>query len=189
MGMIGETAGATLILGMLLVINATGVALVLFQLPGTWLILIATGIAAWLLHGQDTFGPWSLGTLLVLAIVGEAVETASGAVGSHRFGGTRTGSLLSILTAIVGATIGASLAGSLTLTFVWALPVWLLIVLAGGAVGAAAGAVVGDRMAGRSWADARRAGAGAALGRLVGTAGKLLVAAAMWACVLAAIAL
>lgn len=183
-----ETAADALILGSLLLINTVGVILVLFQLPGTWLILVSTGIASWLLRDQGTIGAWTLGALMALAIAGEAVETVSGALGSRRFGGSRGGAYLSILTGIVGATIGASLAGSFTLAFFWAVPAWLLIVLAGGAVGAAAGAIAGDRLAGRNWPDARRAGLGAAIGRMGGTAGKVLIAVAMWIGVVAAIA-
>jgi uncharacterized protein YqgC (DUF456 family) len=176
-----------LVLGPLLLVNAVGVVLVLFQMPGTWLILGATGVAGWILREQQVLGWWTLGILLGLAVVGEIVETLSGAVGSRRSGGSRRGALLSIVTGIVGATVGASLAGSLTLGIAWAVPVWLLIVLAGGAVGAALGALGGDRLAGRSWPDATRAGVGAAVGRLGGTAGKVVVAALMWLVVLVAI--
>lgn len=180
-------AGDILILALLLLVNAVGVLAVLFQLPGTWLILAATGGAAWLLRDSQTFGWWTLGILLALAILGEIVETASGAIGSRSTGGSRSAAWLSIPFAIVGATLGASLAGSLSLAIVWIAPVWLVIVLAGGALGAAGGAILGDRLSGRSWEDSRRAGLGAAVGRLGGTVGKLAVAAVMWLVVVVAI--
>jgi hypothetical protein len=177
----------SLTLALLLLLNAAGVVLVLFQLPGTWLILIATGIVAWLLREPNIFGPWTLLVLLLLAVLGEVLETASGAVGARRSGGSPHGAWGSVLIGIAGATVGASVAGSLTLPWIWIAPAWLAIVLAGAVVGAGAGAILGDRMAGRSWASARRAGVGAALGRLGGTVGKLFVAAAMWLVVLVAI--
>ena len=34
-------------LAALLLINAAGVALVVLQLPGTWLIMLASGVVAW----------------------------------------------------------------------------------------------------------------------------------------------
>lgn len=178
-----------IVLSLLLIVNGLGVVAVLFQLPGTWLILAATALSTWLLRGQGTFGWWTLGALLALAVLGEIVETTSGAIGSRRAGGSRRGALLSIPAAIAGAAIGASLAGSLALPFLWIVPAWLAIVLAGGAVGAAAGALFGDRLAGRSWSGSRRAAVGAALGRLGGTAGKLVVAAAMWIVVVGAMVL
>jgi uncharacterized protein YqgC (DUF456 family) len=175
------------VLAGLLLVSAIGVLAVLFQLPGTWLMLFATAIAAWLLRHDATLGWWSLGTLLALALLGEVIETASGAVGSRRAGGTRKGAWLSVPAAIAGAAIGASLAGSLALALIWIVPAWLLIVLAGGLVGAAAGAMLGDRLEGRPWADARRTGVGAALGRLWGTVGKLGVAALMYIVIVASI--
>lgn len=179
--------GESITLGLLLLVNAAGVLMVLFQLPGTWLILTATGVAFWLLRDSQILGWWLVAVLLVLAILGEIVETASGAIGSRRSGGSRRGALLSVPTAIVGAAVGAAVAGSLTLAFLWVVPVWLVIVMAGGALGAAAGAALGDRLAGRTWTDAGRAGYGAAMGRLWGTVGKLLIAAVMWAAVVTAI--
>jgi uncharacterized protein YqgC (DUF456 family) len=160
---------------------------VLFQLPGTWLILVATGVGAWVLREPGFFGPWTFVVLLLLAVLGEVLETASGAVGARRSGSSSHGAWLSILIGIAGATVGASIAGSLTLPWIWIAPAWLVIVLVGAVVGAAVGAILGDRMVGRSWASARRAGFGAALGRLGGTVGKLLVAVSMWLVVVVAI--
>lgn len=164
----------------LLLVNALGVVLVLFQLPGTWLMLVATGLAAWSLGDRSPFGVWLVVALAVLAVLGEVVETAAGAIGSRRAGGSRRGAVLSVLTAIAGATVGASLAGSLSLAILWLVPAWLAIVLAGAAVGAGVGSIVGDRLAGRTWRESGRSGLGAAVGRLGGTGGKLAIAAAMW---------
>jgi uncharacterized protein YqgC (DUF456 family) len=175
------------VLMLLLLVNALGVVAVLFQLPGTWVIVAATALAGWILRDQAVFGWWTIGILLGLALIGEIVETLSGAVGSRRWGGSRRGALFSIPTAIAGATVGAAIAGSLALPLVWLVPAWLAIVLAGGAVGAAGGAVLGDRLVGRSSLEARRAGFGAAVGRLGGTVAKVLVAAVMWGTVVAAI--
>jgi len=158
-----EILRAVAVLGPLLLINAIGVLMVLFQLPGTWVILGASGLAAWLLWDQGTFGWWTLGLLLILAVVGEVIETAGGAIGSRQAGGSRRGAFLSIALAIAGAAVGGSVGGTVALPFWWAVPGWLLAVLLGAAVGAALGAVVGDRIAGRRWKEAGRAGVGAAM--------------------------
>lgn len=176
-----------LVLGSLLLVNALGVLLVLFQLPGTWLILVATGGAAAALWTRGTFGWWSLGILLGLAILGEIVEGGSSAFASQRAGGSKRGALFSILTGIVGAAIGGAIAGTFAIAFILAVPLWLAIVLIGGAVGAGIGAMLGDRLAGRSWEDARKSAIGAGFGRLWGTLGKLIVAMTMWVTVLIAI--
>ena len=177
----------SLILGVLLLINALGVLLVLFQLPGTWLMVVATGGAAAALWTRGTFGWWSLGILLGMAILGELVEGGASALASRRAGGSTRGAVFSILTGIAGAAIGAARAGTFGLALVWAVPLWLAIVVIGGAVGAGIGAMLGDRLAGRSWEDARKSAIGAGFGRLWGTLGKLIVALAMWVTVLIAI--
>ena len=168
----------SLILGVLLLINALGVLLVLFQLPGTWLMVVATGGAAAALWTRGTFGWWSLGILLGMAILGELVEGGASALASRRAGGSTRGAVFSILTGI---------AGTFALALIWAVPLWLAIVVIGGAVGAGIGAMLGDRLAGRSWEDARKSAIGAGFGRLWGTLGKLIVALAMWVTVLIAI--
>ena len=175
------------LLALLLLVNGAGVVMVVFQLPGTWVMLAGTGLVAWVLWDDGYFGWWTLGLLLALAILGEVVETASGAVGSRRAGGSRRGAVLSIGLGIVGAVVGGSVAGALALPIAWAVPAWLLSVIGGAAVGAAAGAMLGERWAGQPWTQVRRAGVGAAIGRIGGTLGKICIAAAMWVVVLVSV--
>ena len=152
----------------LVAFNALCVVLVFLQLPGTWLMLLATALAAW--WGQwEQIGGWTLCTLAVVALAGELVELLAGMAGAARAGGTRRAAGLALLGAVVRAIVGTL-----------ALPVPLIGSLLGACLGAAAGSVAGDRWAGRNWQQAAAAGTGAAKGRFFGTLGKVACAAIMW---------
>lgn len=153
-----------------LLLNALGVLLVVLQLPGTWLMLVATALLAWWYYEpQPLISVWTLGALLALAVIGELFETAAAAHGSRKAGGTKTGAIISIFGAIVGAIVG---------TVVILIPVVGTVL--GACVGAGLGAIVGDLMRGRRLVDAGAAGRGAAVGRFWGTIGKTVVAVIMW---------
>ena len=160
--------------GALLVINAIGVVLVALQLPGTWLIGLATGAAAWWGWSADPtmrwIGWWTLAALLVLAIVGEIVEAAAGAAGSRVAGGTRRGAVLAIVGGVAGAIAGTPL-----------IPIPIVGTLIGASLGAGAGSVLGDLWAKQPVAQSFKAGGGAAVGKFTGAVIKLGIAAVMWA--------
>ena len=161
-----------LILVLLLVVNAAGVFLVVMQLPGTWLILLATGLMSWQQPQRITWV--ALLTLASLAVIGELVEFFASVRGGRKAGGTRHGAVLGLILAIVGAIVGS----------VFIPPIGTLI---GSCLGAGIGSYMGDRIAGRSHQDAAAAGKGSAVGRLWGTIAKVLVAAAMWVVATAAV--
>lgn len=164
----------------LLAINALGVVLVALQMPGTWLILLATALAAWgwgLDWENARITYWTLIALLGLAILGEILEFVAGAAGASKAGASRRG----VVGAIIGGVAGAIL-GTIFLAFI---PI--LGTLIGAAIGAGAGSIGGDRWAGRQWRPALAAGRGAAIGRFWGALWKLVVAVAMWLLVLVAL--
>jgi hypothetical protein len=160
----------------LLVGNLAGVVLVVLQLPGTWLIVLLSGLFAWWRWDEGTLGTWTLATLLGLALLGELLELLASTVAARRAGGTRAGSVGALLFGIVGAVVG---------TFF--LPVPVLGTVLGACVGAGLGSILFDRSAGLEWGAALRAGGGAATGRLVGSLAKIAVAVAMWVVVLVAL--
>jgi uncharacterized protein YqgC (DUF456 family) len=151
----------------LIVLNGAGVLLTAMSLPGTWLILLATSLAAWWRWDHGLLSGSTLIALAVLAVLGEIVELVAGAVGSKRAGGTAWGA--------VGALAG-SLVGGISGTMI--LPVIGSVL--GAAIGAFAGALLGERIAGRDLPAAAASGRGAFFGRLVGTLSKLLIATSMW---------
>ena len=164
----------------LLTVNALGVLLVALQMPGTWLILLATTVAAWwggLAWDGVMFTYWTLIALLLLAILGEVLEFFAGAAGASKAGASRRG----VMGAIVGGVVGAIL-GTIFLAFI---PI--LGTLIGAALGAGVGSIAGDLWAGRKWGLAFTAGRGAAVGRFWGALWKLVIALMMWTVVVVAI--
>jgi len=160
----------------LVAFNTTAVALVVLQLPGTWLMLIGTVAFAIWRGGAVTpgIGGGTLLLLLVLAALGEVVEAYSAARGARKGGSTKTGAILAIVGGIGGAAIG-----SLML-----LGIGTII---GACLGAAAGSLTGDVLRGRRWGAAGSAARGAAVGKLWGTLAKILIAVLMWLIVVVAL--
>jgi len=147
-----------------------------FALPGNWFIL---GLAALFVSGMGSGEAaqglnWSAVALLTLiAAGGEALEFFAGAAGAAKKGGSRR----AVVLAIIG-TIGGSITGA-----VMGLPIPLVGPLAGALLGGAGGAFAGAYL-GEMWkhggADKSiSVGMGAAVGRLLGTLGKLLVGVVM----------
>lgn len=167
-----------MILSTILVIflNLLGVLMVLFQLPGTWFMLLCTGLWAVWRWEEQTISIWTLIALLILAIVGEIVETFSSVVTSRKIQSSKRSMVMGILGGIAGAILGTSL-----------IPIPLLGTLIGACVGAGLCAMLGDRWAGRNWDEVKLAGQAAAKGRLLGTVGKVIIAAMMWLIITVAI--
>ncbi len=175
-----DTTLLILVSGLLLVVNACGVFLVALQLPGTWLMLGATvGVAWWRWDGWSggLITGWTLGALLVLAIVGELVEFLGPAMGVAKEKSSKRAAVLAVAGGVTGAIVG-----TVVLAF---LPV--IGTLIGAVVGSGLFSILGDLWAGREWEPALRGGKGAAIGRFWGALGKLIIAAAMW--VIVAVAL
>lgn len=155
----------------LLLVNAAGVVLTALQLPGTWLMLIATGAFAWWRWGEErlSYGWWPLAIMLGLALLGELVEFAAGALGSRTAGGSKRGAAISVATALLGAIAGSFL-----------IPIPIVGTLLGAGIGAGVGSLLGDKWAGRAWGEAWKGASGAVIGKISGAAGKLAIAAVMW---------
>ncbi len=160
----------------LCVLNILGLALTALMLPGIWLMLLAAGLAQWwhlAVYGTEMFSWWTLGACAAIAAAAEIIEMVASALGASRFGASRTGAAGSIAGAIIGALVGGFL-----LSF--ALPVigTALGIIIGAAAGAFSGALLAERhLKQRTWAEARKSGAGAAIGRLAATLVKLILAA------------
>jgi uncharacterized protein YqgC (DUF456 family) len=157
--------------------------LVVLGLPGTWLLI---GLAAALellddryLEGAEpsTFGWLLIGFCVVLAGIGEAIEAAAGAAGTKAGGGSRRGMLGAILGGIAGAIVFTPL-----------IPIPVLGTLLGAMAGSFLGAFLAERsgQAAKGTGASLRAASGAAVGKLIGTVGKAMVATAVWAVLSAA---
>jgi uncharacterized protein YqgC (DUF456 family) len=128
---------------------------VLPVLPGTPIALVAVLLAGWM-TGFERIDASTIVWVAVLVAIAQAFDLLGNWVGAKRFGAGRAG----LWGGIVGSFLGLIV-----------LPPW------GFLIGALVGATVAELLAGRTPADAWRAGVGALLGTLAGVGGKLVVVA------------
>jgi uncharacterized protein YqgC (DUF456 family) len=136
---------------------------ILFNLPGTWLMVLVTAVLKWWLPEYVLVSWTTLGVAAGLAVLGEVLEFVLGAAGSRRAGGSTRAAALAIVGSLVGGIIGT------------AIPVPVVGTLIGACLGAFAGSLIGDLWAGRPLFPSFEAGWGAAVGRFWGTMTKLAV--------------
>jgi hypothetical protein len=158
----------------------------LLGLPGNWLMLIATAIYVVAVPEVATDSLWwvALAVLLVLAIVGEALEMLASAHGVRKHGGTKLSALLSFVGAIVGAIFGAVI-GTGFMPIIGSL-IGALLLSGAGALG---GAFLGEQWSGRSVDDSLQVGQAAFWSRLAGTVAKMVIGCVMLAVILVVLCL
>ena len=142
-----------------------GLLLSVFQLPGTWLILLDTIGYAW--HGD--FKEIDLRVLIILgllSVAGELIELLPSMMMARRAGASRRAAW-------------SALAGGFLGMFLLSLPLPIIGTVAGGILGCFAGALAAELTVRDDVDGAVRVGLAAAAGRVVGIIGKLMVAMAM----------
>jgi uncharacterized protein len=159
----------TLLLIALLAINALWLLVVVFGLPGTWLMVASTALFAWWKWDQGIFSKWTLILIVLLAVLGELIEFFAGVAGAKKTGGSRRGALGALIGALVGAVVGTIL-----------IPVPVLGTLIGSCLGAAAGAWGFELLGGRKMPQAVNVGVGAGIGRFLGTFLKFILGLLIW---------
>jgi uncharacterized protein YqgC (DUF456 family) len=147
--------------------NLVFLVAVLFNLPGTWLMVLFAAGMEWWLPGESLFSWTVLYAVAALALLGELLEFVFSAAGSRQAGGSKRGAAIAIVGGVVGAVLGT------------ALPVPVAGTLIGASIGAFSGSLLGDLWAGRPLFHSVDAGRGAAVGRFFGTVSKLAIGAAM----------
>ena len=152
--------GALLVLG----IGLVGLVLIPLGLPGLWVIVLGILGYGWLTDFR-TIGVGLLTIVLLLAVLGEAVEAWVGYRFAKRYGGSSRAGWGALVGGLVGALVGV--------------PVPLIGSVIGGFVGAFAGAALFEYSAARQSEGAVKAGWGAMLGRAVAAAVKLAVGVVM----------
>lgn len=136
-------------------------------LPGTWMILAATGVYA-LITDFAQVGGGQLLLLGLLTVTGEVVDYVFGIAGARRFGSSNRGIVFSLLGGFVGAILGAPLFFGF-----------------GAILGALAGAFLGAVLielltyGPMEWKKAVRSGWGNFLGRIAGMVTKMAIAIGM----------
>ena len=137
------------LLAILLIVGGLA-GLVLPALPGPVLLFAGFVVGAW---AEDFrfIGVETLAVLAVLAVLAYVADFVAGSLGASRYGASRR--------AVIGAAIGAVVG-------IFVGPIGVLL-------GPFAGAVLGELSARKTLREASRAGYGATLGMIVGTAAKL----------------
>lgn len=136
---------------------------ILFNLPGTWLMVLLAAVLEWWQPGEFMFGWTVLYVALGLAMLGEVLEFVLAAAGARQAGGSKRASALAIVGGVLGAILGTPL------------PIPVVGTLLGASLGAFAGSLLGDLWARRPMLPSVEAGRGAAVGRFWGTIAKMAV--------------
>jgi uncharacterized protein YqgC (DUF456 family) len=149
---------------LVLAIGLVGLVLIPLGLPGLWVILLGILGYGWLTDFR-TIGVGLLTIILLLAVIGEAVEAWVGYRFAKRYGGSSRAGWGALVGGLVGAIVGV--------------PVPLIGSVIGGFVGAFAGAALFEYSRARHSEGAVKAGWGAMLGRAVAAAVKMAVGVVM----------
>jgi uncharacterized protein YqgC (DUF456 family) len=149
---------------LVLAIGLVGLVLIPLGLPGLWVILLGIVGYGWLTDFR-TIGVGLLTIVLLLAVIGEAVEAWVGYRFAKRYGGSSRAGWGALVGGLVGAIVGV--------------PVPLIGSVIGGFVGAFAGAALFEYSRARHSEGAVKAGWGAMLGRAVAAAVKMAVGVVM----------
>ncbi|MFV1968299.1 MAG: DUF456 family protein [Pirellulaceae bacterium] len=152
-------------------------------LPGNWLVLASAASYAYLIPDETRTGIswWTVGGLLGLALLGEIIEFAAGALGAIQAGASRRGAAMALGGSLVGGVFGLFVALPIPVVG----PVVGALLFA--SLGALGGAVLGEQWKGKDLDESIRIGHAAFWGRLFGTLGKALVGALMIALLLVAL--
>ena len=165
-----ETSFEITLLIVLTLLGVIGWVVNILGMPGSWGIVTMAGLCMWLrpeeLQSHVTWVPFVL--LILAALLGELLEFAAGALGASQMGGTWRGTALAIFGSLGGALTGLVFGNAIPIPIIGPLVASLLL----GASGAFAGAIAGERWAGKDWDASIQIGSAAFWGRLLGTVGK-----------------
>jgi uncharacterized protein YqgC (DUF456 family) len=156
-------------LPILILVNLLWLMLVLFGLPGNWLMVLTTSLFAWWMWDRHPFSGGLLIVIAALAVLGELIEFLGGAVGARRAGASWRASLAGILGAIVGALAGTAL-----------FPVLFVGTVVGACLGVGLAVWLVETSRGAHPDLSFRRAVGAGMGEFIGILGKFAVGIAIW---------
>lgn len=153
----------------LLFLNAIWLLLVLFALPGNWLMVISTGLLAWWQWDQGVFSVYTLIAIGILAAIGEIFEFFAGVGGAKKAGASWPGALAAIAGAIIGAIGGTIL-----------IPIPILGTFLGACIGGGLGTLLIEFLSGKKLDHSMKSAFGAGFGVFLGTGSKFMLGIAIW---------
>ena len=166
-------------LTILVIFNACSLVLVLFSMPGNWIIITATGLFAWWKWDDEIFSIYTLIAIVIMALIGEIIEFFASVGGAKKAGASWLASVCAIAGAIFGAMVGTVF-----------IPVPILGTLLGACIGACIGAgsitLLVELKGGKEMHHSVKSGLGAGVGVLLGTTSKFAIGVLIWLVVTAA---
>jgi uncharacterized protein YqgC (DUF456 family) len=154
---------------MLILLNAVWLVLVVFGLPGNWLIVISTCLFAWWRWNNSVFSIYTLIAIVVLALLGELVELSAGMIGAKKSGASWPGSIAALFGAVIGAVFGTFL-----------IPIVFFGTVLGACIGAGLGVWGLEISRGKKMEQSVRCAVGAGLGEFFGITSKLVLGIIIW---------
>jgi uncharacterized protein len=156
-------------LSILVLLNLLWLTLVLFGLPGNWLMVLSTSLFAWWTWDRGVFSGWILMAIAALAALGELIEFLGGLMGARRAGASWRASLAGILGALIGALGGTTM-----------LPVPVVGTIVGACVGVGLAVWLVETSRGAHPDLSFRRAVGAGMGELIGIVSKFAVGVVIW---------
>lgn len=153
----------------LVLLNLLWLMLVLFGLPGNWLMVLSTSLFAWWTWDQGVFSGGTLIAIAVLAAVGELIEFLGGMVGARKAGASWRASLAGILGALIGAFAG-------TILF----PVLVVGTIVGACLGVGLAVWIVETSRGVHPDRSLQRAVGAGMGEFIGMVSKFVLGIAIW---------
>jgi uncharacterized protein YqgC (DUF456 family) len=153
----------------LISLNALWLAMVLFGLPGNWLMVLSTCLFAWWKWDEQVLSGWTLIAITALALAGELIEFLAGMGGARRSGASWRGSIAAVFGAILGALVG---------TFV--IPVPLFGSVIGASIGAGIAVWATEISRGERAEHSLQRAVGAGIGQFIGTTSKAALGLVIW---------
>lgn len=149
-----------LLLIILVFLAVAGVVLAVFQLPGTWLIIVAAVGYDWY-HDWQRFGWLWLVILILFAGLVELFEFLAGALVARQAGASRRAAVCAMLGGFLGMFL-----------FTIPIPIPGVGTIIGGLLGCFLGALVGELSLDKDLKTGARVGTFATIGRLIGLIAK-----------------
>jgi uncharacterized protein YqgC (DUF456 family) len=143
----------------------------LVGLPGNWMIVALALL--WMIFGPADYRfSWVVVVVIaILALIGEAIEFGASILGTNKLGGSKRGATLSVVGSVIGGILGAIFGIPFPIPLVGSLVGSVLLAAAGAWVGA----MIGEKWVGKQFQESVKIGNAAFVGRLLGTAGKLVM--------------
>ena len=107
--------------------------------------------------------------------MGEAIEFLASVFGTQQMGGSRRSATLSVVGSVIGGIAGAIMGVPIPIPIVGILIGSVLFA----SIGAMIGAMIGEHSHGKAVKESVKIGTAAFVGRLLGTAGKIIIGSSM----------